>query len=264
MFRSKPKSAVLPLVTVLVLMLLVVGAWAAVVMDFRRAPLAGEGAAAATSSAPSSTTASPSASAEPGWTMPQARKAFAQEDSRTLVLGDSTGDGYDEWVHLWAQSEDLPVASWATQSESGYEAESPQTRVWSGSMPEATAAYPVEHWEEIWPAADPDLVLLSFGHEQESPAQATKQLEALRADIANRVKQAPIVVILQNPAADDADAGMREAIAAWAEETGLPTIDIATAFEDSAMGEADLRLDSYHPSGAGSQLWAETVGEAIG
>lgn len=196
--------------------------------------------------------------------MSDARDAFAQSTSRTLVLGDSTGDGYDEWVHLWAGSEELPVATWRAEAESGYESESPETRVWSGSMPEATAAYPAEHWEEIWPAADPDLVLLNFGHAQESPAQATKELEALRADIADRVEDAPIVVLLQNPEAEDVDADMREAIAAWAKEAGLPTIDIAKAFEESDMGEADLRLDSFHPSGAGSQLWADTLGEALG
>lgn len=270
MSRSPRQSAVLPLVAVLVLMLLVVAAWAAVVMDFRQASSAGEGTAAATSSASapssksSSTTASPSPSTEPGWTMSQARKAFAQEDSRTLVLGDSTGDGYDEWAHLWAEAEDLPAATWRAEAESGYESESPETRLWSGSAPDATAAYPVEHWDEIWPSVDPDLVVLSYGHAQESPEEATKQLEALRVDIADRVEEAPIVVLLQNPAADDADADMREAIAAWAEEAGLPTIDIATAFEDSGMPEADLRLDAFHPSGAGSQLWADVMAEALG
>lgn len=196
--------------------------------------------------------------------MSDARDAFAQSTSRTLVLGDSTGDGYDEWVHLWAGAKDLPVATWRAETEAGYESESPETRVWSGSAPDATAAYPVEHWDEIWPSVDPDLVVLSFGHAQESPDEATKQLEELRTDIADRVEDAPIVVLLQNPEAEDVDADMREAIAAWAKEAGLPTIDIAKAFEESDMGEADLRLDSFHPSGAGSQLWADTVGEALG
>lgn len=263
MSRSLRQSRVLPFVALVVLLLLVVAAWAAVLMDFRQTQVS-DGSTFVPLSAAASAKTSESASPEPGWTMADARRAFAREDSRTLVLGDSTGDGYDEWVHLWAQAEDLPTASWTTQSQSGFEAESPETRVWSGSMPEATAAYPAKHWEQIWPAADPDLVLLSFGHEQESPAQATKELEALRADIADRVEDAPIVVLLQNPKAEDVDADMREAIAAWALETGLPTIDIAKAFEESDMGEADLRLDSFHPSGAGSQLWADTVGEALG
>lgn len=195
--------------------------------------------------------------------MTDVREAFALRDSHTLVLGDSTGDGYDEWVHLWAEGEDLPVATWLAEAESGYESESPETRVWSASAPDATAAYPVDHWDDIWPSVDPDLVILSYGHAQESPDEATEQLEALRSDIADRVDEVPIVVLLQNPAADDADADMREAIAAWADEAGLPTIDIATAFEDSGMPEADLRLDDFHPSGAGSQLWADAVAKAL-
>lgn len=258
--RTSPRVA---LAAVLALLLLVGALWALVVVDFRQASAGDSSAAASTSSSPtSSTTESPTP--EPGWTMSDARDAFAQSDSRTLVLGDSTGDGYDEWVHLWAKAEGLPIATWRAEAESGYESESPETRVWSGSAPDATAAYPVEHSDEIWPSVDPGLVVLSFGHAQESPDEATKQLEALPVDIADRVEEAPIVVLLQNPSADNADADMREAIAAWAEEAGLPTIDIATAFEDSGMPEADLRLDAFHPSGAGSQLWADVVGEALG
>lgn len=257
MSRSVRWSAALPAVGVVVLLMIVGGLWAAVAMDFR-------GAKATEVEPASLPSTSEVVSPEPAWTMSDARAAFAQRDSRTLVLGDSTGDGYDEWVHLWAGAEELPVATWRAQSESGYEPESPETRVWSGSAADATAAYPVELWDEIWPSTDPDLVLLSFGHAQESPAEATRQLEALRVDIADHVEEAPIVVLLQNPAADDADADMREAIAVWAEDAGLPTIDIAMAFEDSGQPEADLRLDAFHPSGAGSQLWADVVEEALG
>ena len=249
----------MPVALVLVLLLVVGLLWAGVIRDFRAAQ--GVDGRQASPSPTSSTTESPAP--EPGWTMSDARDAFAQSDSRTLVLGDSTGDGYDEWVHLWAKAEGLLVATWRAEAESGYESESPETRVWSASAPDATAAYPVEHWDEIWPSVDPDLVILSYGHAQESPDEATEQLEELRSDIADRVDEAPIVVLLQNPAADDADADMREAIASWAEESGLPTIDIATAFEDSGMPEADLRLDDFHPSGAGSQLWADVVAKAL-
>ncbi|UUZ45599.2 SGNH/GDSL hydrolase family protein [Janibacter limosus] len=262
--RTSPRVA---LAAVLALLLLVGALWALVVVDFRQASAGDSSAAASTTSSPTSSTTSSTSSptrAEGEWSIGDARKAVPRDGSRTLVLGDSTGDGYDEWVHLWAKAEGLPIATGRSEAESGYESESPETRVWSGSAPDATAAYPVERSDEIWPSVDPGLVVLSFGHAQESPDEATKQLEALRVDIADRVEQAPIVVLLQNPSADDADADMREAIAARAEEAGLPTIDIATAFEDSGMPKADLRLDAFHPSGAGSQLWAETVAKALG
>ena len=249
----------MPVALALVLLLIVGLLWLVVIRDFRTASAA-DGPSAAPSTK-SSTTQTPTP--EPGWTLAEVRDAFAERDSHTLVLGDSTGDDYDEWVHLWAEAEDLPVASWLAEAESGYESESPETRVWSASAPDATAAYPVEHWDDIWPSVDPDLVILSYGHAQETPDEATEQLEELRSDIADRVDEAPIVVLLQNPAADDADADMREAIASWAAESGLPTIDIATAFEDSGMPEADLRLDDFHPSGAGSQLWADVVAKAL-
>lgn len=253
---ARPRASTLKPVALALALLLVVGfLWAWVVVDFGGA----KGADIPPASLPSTSSESP----QPEWTMSDAQRAFAQTDSRVLVLGDSTGDDYDEWVHLWAEGEELPVASWLAEAESGYESESPETRVWSASAPDATAAYPVEHWGEIWPSADPDLVVLSFGHAQESPGEATKELEALRVAIADRVEEAPVVVLLQNPEADDAGADMRQAIAAWAKESGLPTIDIATAFEDSGVPEADLRLDTFHPSGAGSQLWADTVALAL-
>lgn len=257
------KSSAIALSATLALLLIVGALWTLVFVDFREAS-AGDSAvgteSATTSSSPSSS--SPT-QAKGEWTMGDARKAFARDDSHTLVLGDSTGNATDEWVHQWAQSEELPVATWQTESESGYDVDFEETRVWSGAMFEATADYPAEHWDEIWPPEDPDLVMLSYGHFHESPEGATDALESLRADIAERAPKAPIVVVLQNPQAEDANAPTREAIADWAKDKGLPTIDIAKAFEESEQAPEDLRLDNIDPSWAGSQLWAQTVGEAL-
>jgi len=256
-------SSAVALAAALVLMLLVGALWALVFVDFRQA---GGGSAAGMPAATTPSSASSSSSptrAEGEWSMGDARKALARDGSRTLVLGDSTGDGYDEWVYLWAQSDDLPVASWQTESESGYDGESEETRVWSGAMSEATADYPAEH-REIWPEEDPHLVLLSYGHFHESPGEATEALEELRADSAERAPKAPIVVVLQSPQGDDANAETREAIADWAKESRLPTIDVAAAYEDSGQAPEDLRLDDINPSQAGSQLWADTVAEELG
>ena len=73
----------------------------------------------------------------------------------------------------------------------------------------------------------------------------------------------PVVVVLQNPQADDANESTRTAIADWAEGAGLPTIDVAAAFEDADSTE-ELLDGEINPSVAGSQLWAETVAEALG
>lgn len=255
---------------VLALLLIVGALWVFVFANHR---VTSEGSDAAASSATTSSSPSTSSSArtsssaptpaEGEWTIGDARSALGSEGSRTLVLGDSTGDHPEEWVHVWAQSQDLPVAAWRTQSEDGYDSESPETRVWSGSMPDATAAYPTEHWDAMWPAEDPDLVVLNLGHAYDSAEEAAPDLESLRKDLAERVPQAPIVVILQNPRADDANAETREAIAEWATDAGLPTIDIAQAFAESDLLPADLRIDEFHPSQAGTELWVATVSEAL-
>ncbi|MGE9782790.1 SGNH/GDSL hydrolase family protein [Janibacter sp. G368] len=243
----------------LALVLAVGGAWAWVFAEQGTAP-AGATAAAPPSSS-SSSTSSPSA-AEPTWTMDDARDALAGDGSRVLVLGDSTGNGNDEWASLWAQSAQLPLARWDTDTEAGYVNEADDTRLWSAAMNSGTAGYPLEH-DEVWPAQDPDLVLLSYGHFHDSAADATDALEDLRVELADRYPDAPVVVVLQNPEADNADADRRAAIGDWADDAGLPTIDVAAAFEDSGDPDA-LLADEINPSPEGSQLWADTVAEALG
>lgn len=270
MAGSRPRATALTSVVTVVALLLLVGAlWAFVIVDFNSS---GGGAANASTNADQTSSAGASAGAsdtvtedaEGEWTMDDAREALAAEGSRTLVLTDSTGDGFDEWVHLWAEDEGLPIANWSTSTESRYNGVTESTRVWSAGMPESDATYPTERWDALWPAQDPDLVLVSYGHANDSAEEATEALETLREDLVERVPDAPIVIVLQNPSADDANADVREGIAAWADEAGLPTIDVAQAFADSGYYEADLRLDSFHPSTAGSELWAQTVADALG
>lgn len=197
MLRKALSSTIGSAATVVVLLLVVGGLWAYVFAE--------QGGADATvtpatsSSSPSSeSSSSTSAPVEQTWSMGDARDALALEDSNVLVLGDSTGNGKDEWTSLWAQSMETPVARWDSDTESGYLGESDRTRIWSGAMFKATADYPAEH-EEIWPAQDPDLVLLSYGHFHESGEEATAAFEELRTDLAKRFPDAPIVVVLQNP-----------------------------------------------------------------
>lgn len=266
------RSSALTLSVVLVLVVVVTGLWAYVFMDDGQAN--GSAQAASTSAAGSSSSASaasssasPSSSSttsqEENASMDAAREAFAEDGSEVLVLGDGTGDGWDEWAFLWAQEQDMPGAMWMTETENGYNGSNESTRLWSGGMPQTTADYPVEHWDAMWPEADPDLVLLNYGHNYTGADAATQSMEALRQAIAHQAPETPIVVILQNPQADDANADVREAIGSWAQDAGLPTIDVAAAFKQSDQAPADLRLDDTHPSQAGSQLWADTVAEAL-
>lgn len=270
---SDRRSSALALVVALVLMVLVAGLWAFVFFDHRQASSAqastsgGDASASSPSASPSESSSSPTegddGAAEGEATLDQAREAFAADGSRVLVLGDETGDSWDEWAFLLAESQGLPGAMWMTQTENGYSGAGEGTRLWSGAMTEATADYPVERWDAMWPSTEPDLVLLSYGHHYSSGDEATQSMEDLRAAITEQAPETPIVVVLQNPQADDANASVREAIAGWAEESGLPTIDVAAAFAESDQAPENLRLDQMHPSSAGSQLWAETVEEAL-
>ena len=256
MLKALPRSAV---IAAMLALLLIVGlGWAYVLADFRETVQDDATAAAP----PSSASSTSEAAAEPTWTIGQARDALAGDGSRVLVLGDSTGNGNDEWVSLWAQSAQLPLARWDTATEAGYANEAEDTRLWSGAMNSGTADYPLDH-DAIWPEQDPDLVLLNYGHFHDSTSGATDALEDLRVELADRYPEAPVVVVLQNPEADNADADRRAAITDWAKDAGLPTIDVAAAFEDS--GDPDTLLaDEINPSPEGSQLWADTVAEALG
>lgn len=242
----------------LALVLAVGGAWAWVFAEQGTAPAGATGAAPPSSSSSTSS----STSAEPTWTIDEARDALAGDGSRVLVLGDSTGNGSEDWVSQWGQQAGMPVALWDTAGEAGYVDETEETRIWSGAMNRGTADYPLDH-DAIWPAQDPDLVLLNYGHYEESGDAAAEGLEELSEQVADRYPEAPVVVVLQNPQADDANEPTRTAIADWAEGAGLPTIDVAAAFEDADSTE-ELLDGEINPSVAGSQLWAETVAEALG
>lgn len=250
-------SRVVALATVAVLLLVVGGLWAYVFASAGRASDSIDQQASPSSSSASTT----QADTEPTWTTDDARDALAGDGSRVLVLGDSTGNGSEDWVSQWGQQAQMPVALWDTAGEAGYVDETEETRIWSGAMNRGTADYPLDH-DAIWPAQDPDLVLLNYGHYEESGDAAAEGLEELSEQVADRYPEAPVVVVLQNPQADDANEPTRTAIADWAEGAGLPTIDVAAAFEDADSAQ-ELLDGEINPSVAGSQLWAETVAEAL-
>jgi hypothetical protein len=203
-----------------------------------------------------------------------ARAALASEDPVVVsVLGDSTSNARQEWVHRWAlelsRGRPVTISHWDEASQSGFvppdvlsEAGdgSPLT-IWSGSQSGAHAAYPVELLSLMVPER-PDLVLFNFGHDDSGERTAlhfTSLLVAVREGFGN----VPVVVVLQQPQVGDANAGVREQVRLWAEGEGLPTIDVAQAFLDTD-DFTTLLQDDVHPNDAGSRLWAQTVHEALG
>lgn len=244
------------------LTLAVLAVWAFVFTDQGAGGAPTQAERPASSPAAPSSASSSSTSSGKSWTINHAQKALAVDGSRVLVLGDTTGDDLWEWVDIWGKDRGTPPARWQAEQK-GYQNETPETRVWSGGAREADATYPVKHWDEIWPSAAPDLVLLSFGHGYDAPDKAVEDLADLRSRIESEVPGAPIVVVLQNPQEGEASAKVREEIADWAKKGGLPTIDVAAAFEGSGTPVEDLRRDGAQTSEQGAQLWADTVEQAL-
>lgn len=202
-----------------------------------------------------------------------ARAALASTDPVVVsVLGDSTSNARQEWVHRWAQdlSSERPVtiSHWDEAGQRGFVEPdvlsetgdgSPLT-IWSGSQSGADSTYALDRLSVIIPES-PDLVVLNFGH-LETVDSAAANVEELLTAIRDDFGDVPVVVVLQQPQVDDANAEVREAIGTWAASEGLGTIDVAQAFLETDDVTALLQ-DNLHPNDAGSRLWARTVEAAL-
>ncbi|MGC5584261.1 SGNH/GDSL hydrolase family protein [Ornithinimicrobium sp. W1665] len=206
---------------------------------------------------------------------PDEARAVLDQDGPVVVaaLGDSTGNETWEWVYAWgrtlASERPVRVVSWNEWTEDGYidpvllgqDAEGEAVTIYSGHQSGAGAAYPVERMDALVPE-EPDLVILNFGHNDsvESVREGTSRtLSTLRERFGAEI---PVVVTLQQPQADDANADVRRALAELATDEGLPTIDVAAAFEETGDPGA-LLADRVHPDEDGALLWARTVGETL-
>lgn len=205
-----------------------------------------------------------------------AREVLDRDDPLVVAaVGDSTGNETWEWVYGWArllaQTRPVAVLSWNEWSEDGYieprVLPGPADGVgavtlYSGHQSGAPVGYVAEHVDDLLPEP-PDLVILNFGH-NDTVAEVGEGLEdALRAVRTVAGDDVPVVVTLQQPQEDDANAEVRAAVRAFAVEQGLGVIDVAAAFEDSGLGLPDLLADPVHPNEAGAALWTETVARAL-
>ena len=191
------------------------------------------------------------------------------------ALGDSTGNETWEWVYGWArllaQVRPVTVLSWNEWTEEGYIEPRVLSQaggevggevvIYSGHQSGAQVDYVVEHLEELLPQV-PDLVVLNFGHNN-SVADVGPQLEETLAALRTVVDEdVPVVLTLQQPQQDDANADVRALVRAFAQEKGLGVIDVAAAFEETGDPE-QLLADEVHPDADGAALWAETVARTL-
>lgn len=226
-----------------------------------------------TDEATATTASEPVSTAQAGDPLEQAREALASDDAVTVaVLGDSTSNNRSEWVHLWAaglaQDRPVQISHWNEASGTAYndpdvlsqDGDGSEVTIWSGSQAGASVDYAVVLFDALVPA-EPDLVILNYGHNN-TIEDFTNQLDSLYSLLTDEFSGAPILMILQNPQVDDANAEVREAGEQWAQDAGVGVIDVAAAFAGSDADE-DLLLDELHPNGAGQELWAQVVTDAL-
>ncbi|WP_187589865.1 SGNH/GDSL hydrolase family protein [Gordonia sp. OPL2] len=206
------------------------------------------------------------------------RAMMASSSGLTVsVLGDSTGNTSDEWVGLWARAlaahRVVDLHLWDKERSRfffqpyTYGANGPKVSIWNGSVAGSSAGQAIPDLNSLQPTR-PDIVLLSFGHNQH-PGTAASDSEDLVETIRNRWgSDVAIAVMLQNAATvprSDRSARNVEEIRFWALGRGLPVIDVYSAFAKSPDLGALIVPDGLgvHPNAAGSQLWFETVWSAL-
>ncbi|WP_022920313.1 SGNH/GDSL hydrolase family protein [Ornithinimicrobium pekingense] len=208
--------------------------------------------------------------------LPSAR-AVLDGDGPVVVaaLGDSTGNETWEWVYGWgralARTRPVTVLSWNEWTGQGYieprvlspegtGGQGPLT-LYSGHHSGASFGYVVEHLESLLPEPV-DLVVLNFGHNN-TVDDVRDELEAALTALRSAVgPEVPVVLTLQQPQRDDANAEVRATVREVAVARGIGVIDVARAFEET--GEPDeLLADDVHPDEQGAGLWTETVARAL-
>lgn len=193
------------------------------------------------------------------------------------ILGDSTGNNSDEWVHLVGQyiavTYDRPVTvhDWTTEGVNAYTGSqlypgggAPVT-VWNGSGAGAPAQYSVEHFAQLAPEPA-NLTIISHSHND--PARSVAGV----AELVNRAYDHTLpgggtVVVLQNPRTDgeaqqqqaNVDR-LREIYAA--PNSGVGVVDVNGVFRNSDLASL-LQPDGAHPNPQGSRVWADTVIAAL-
>ena len=198
-------------------------------------------------------------------------RAASRSAGTVLVIGDSTGAGPGAWVDLVAQDlgEQHQVALHEWDESNGQFADAPTSYgetgprldVWNLSYHGVDPDY-AEHLDAVPP---PDIVLLDIGHDR-SPRELARTASVTLDAVGARWGDVPTAVVLQNPSVLDEEQQQRRGVkrlTRFAAEYGDPVIDVYAAFERADPGLTFVTADS-RPTEAGSRLWADVVGRAMG
>ncbi len=225
------------------------------------------------------------------------------EDAALLVIGDSTGNETTEWVYLAVQAlaarfptHTVNYYLWDAAGGTAYSSAvvvqtgtGPRVlNVYNASVAGATTRYVYgSRWAAAVDAVDPDLVLISTGHNTGDPltsggGSSTTEQKLLNSyrmyvldvceEIAARRPSAGICIVAQNPTTlsgrENWQAIKASAAQRYAMERGFGFLDVHQAFLDYATANgvtvASLLSDSVHPTTAAqSTIWLPVVDAAL-
>ncbi|MBJ7323341.1 MAG: SGNH/GDSL hydrolase family protein [Rhodococcus sp.] len=197
------------------------------------------------------------------------------------VLGDSTGNEVNEWVHLLANkiafdfAKTVTIHDWSDETNS-YLASSTigdggngPVSIWNGSVAGADARYVTEHIAALLPEPS-DLVLFNLGHNYISPGAAIQGQSNLLITIRKQwpENRSAIAITLQNPRLDSSEAKQASKVNAlrstFSGRADVSVIDVWSAFVCSPELSPLLRTDGFNPSDAGQKLWMSVASQALG
>jgi hypothetical protein len=192
------------------------------------------------------------------------------------VLGDSTGNARNEWVHLLSHQiadryhRRVTVHDWQLADdggEGGYQlttvyGQGPQVVVWNASGPGKDAQWSLAGYDDMVPDT-PDLTLINHGHN--NPVNAVSGITNLVAMAHHRGSKG-VVVVLQNPRVDKPERAKLEADTyrkvGRAVAGSAVVVDVFDAYPTTDVDKL-LLPDRIHPNDEGQQLWADTVAAAL-
>jgi hypothetical protein len=188
------------------------------------------------------------------------------------VLGDSTGNATNEWVHIAARkiaadyNRQVTVHDWnmdtMAYAKTTVYGSGPPATIWNASGPGKSAQWSAQNFPAMVP--DPvDLTIVNHGHND--PRDAVPGIGAL-VNLAYDKGTGGVVVLTQNPRLGDPvraklEADTYQQIAATFNDRrlGVMVIDVFSTFPTGDALKGMLIADGIHPNDAGEQLWADTV-----
>lgn len=203
------------------------------------------------------------------------------EPYTVLVLGDSTGNNTDEWVHRIGKriaanyQRAVTIHDWS-DTVNGYitttaygDPGQPPVTIWNGSAAGKGPSYSESYYASMAPERA-DLTLINHGHNGEAKDIVSGDERLIQLIKEAGTPDAVIAVMLQNPRVDSpAKADMLQRGVNLLRQrfggarSGVTLIDVHSAFPHDAGLTAYLRPDGIHPNERGQQLWADTVAAAL-